>query len=146
MRVFVMIMRVRHGFVLMGMWMTRLVLMLGFWQDTEGCGYQVFLLGPPVRVLGSVAVLKYMHLGTGDSAAVHFLKAQDRADVQRRSGFHQDFLGYAGINKRAEEHVPGDSGKAFEVSDSHQVSFSPVRYRAEAIAEAGSISFMEPER
>ncbi len=52
----------------------------------------------------------------------------------------------SGVEEGAEEHVTGDAGEAVEVGDTHGGYCFMRRGTAGVIAEAGSTSFMLPER
>src|ERR1035441_7289309 len=102
-----------------------------------------------VRVAGLVRLRRmiafhHVYLGAGDSAAIYLLDAEGRADIERCSCVVEHLRRHAGVDQRTQEHVARDPGKAVKIDNTHhEVS---LERGAEAIADAGSTSFMEPVR
>jgi hypothetical protein len=61
-----------------------------------------------------------IHFGRGQAATTELVHFQARADIERGCCFFQAGKGKAGIDQRAEQHIAADSGKAFQVANSHR--------------------------
>ena len=57
---------------------------------------------------------------SGNAAAHDFAHFEARAEIQRGGCFLEMGEGNAGVNESAEQHVAADSGKAFEISNTHR--------------------------
>ena len=87
-----------------------------------------------VRVIAIVAALvavllvcgRFIHedvdLGRGDAAAIDAADAQLSSDVERSCRSLEDIFADTGVEERAQHHVSTDSGKAFEISNTHRCS------------------------
>jgi hypothetical protein len=77
----------------------------------------------PVLVLVLMEVLPFyedVDLGTAEPPAHHLTALETRTHVQGCHGVLKHGEGDTGIHEGAEKHVAGDTGKAFEISNSHQ--------------------------
>ena len=68
------------------------------------------------RMVGS----KDVYFGCGNASAGYFAHFQTRAYVQCGGSFFKMGKWNAGVNKCAEQHVPTNAGKAFEISNTHR--------------------------
>jgi hypothetical protein len=77
----------------------------------------------PVIVVALVQVLPFyedVDLGPAEPPAHHLTALETRTHVQGCHGVLKHGEGDTGIHEGAEKHVAGDTGKAFEISNSHQ--------------------------
>ena len=106
--------------------------------------------------LGRLAVLQYMHLDSGDAAAVHGFHPERSTEAERRRCFFEHTERHPGLEERAEKHIAGDAGEAVEIGKTHRETSGGkqgvagyvrcVQRVAGAMADSGSTAFMEPER
>lgn len=97
-------------------------------------GMAIVMMIVLARVIAIVAVLmavllicgRFIHedvdLGRGDAAAIDAADAELSADVERSCRSLEDIFADAGVEERAQHHVSTDSGKAFEISNTHRCS------------------------
>lgn len=96
-----------------------------------------------VGMFCEAARLEHVDLNGGDSAAIGLLDGKSCVEVECGDGLMENFGGDAGSNQCPEKHVAANAGEAIEIGDAH----APYCFMGEAaIAVAGRISFMEPER
>ncbi len=107
--------------------------------------------------LSQLLSFKHVYFCGRNPAAVHRLDPQARMQPQRLHRIRKHFSRYPGIKQSAQKHIAGDSGKAIKISKAHVLSNSnPLQIWprqndhlpacTDPIADAGSTSFIEPER
>lgn len=95
------------------------------------------------RMFCEFPVLKHADPGRRDAAAVDGADVQRCAEIKRRYSSMKHIYGNASTDQSTEEHIAADTGKAIKISNTHG---SYCFTFAEVIADAGSTSFIEPER
>ena len=126
-------------FVLVGMHVAGFMKMLGPGLLRDDFGLLMLLFCEMIA-------FEHVNFSARDSAAVYSLNAERSADVEGGSCFVEHLRWYAGIDQSTQEHVACDTGKTIKISNTHsEVSLchSP---GAEAMADTGSTSFIEPDR
>jgi hypothetical protein len=59
-------------------------------------------------------------LGCGNTATGHFAEFEMCAHIQLGGGLLKKGEGHAGVDKRAEQHVPAYAGKTLKISNTHR--------------------------
>jgi hypothetical protein len=75
-----------------------------------------------IMIVGGVGVLtfhQHASFARGDATAVDGIKDECRAQVECRGGLLKKRGRDTGVDESAEEHVPAEAGKAFEIADTH---------------------------
>jgi len=95
----------------------------------------------------------HVHLRRANPATIHRADLQRCADLQLRGCLFQQRRRNARIEQRAQHHVAGETGKAFQISNFHRdpdpilsVKGSQPCSRPAVSTATGSSSFIEPER
>ena len=81
--------------------------------------FRIFVMTMRLRFFSSQ---QHVHFGCGDAAAVNAGDAQLSAEVERRYRALQEFVTDSSVQQGSQEHVPADSGKAFEICNTHRLS------------------------
>ncbi len=104
-----------------------------------------------LNLIRDLAAFEDVDFGGGDSAAIDFFDPEACVEIERGSCVVEHLLRHSGVNQRSEKHIACNPCEAVKISDAHQVIF-PGDFTfvtgsgALAIDEAGSTSFIEPER
>jgi len=69
--------------------------------------------------LRELAILKHVHLGRPNPAAINRVNPQFRPNLQGRRRFLQKLRRHASVNQRTQQHVSGNSREALDLADFH---------------------------
>jgi hypothetical protein len=78
----------------------------------------------PLLLVGEMTVLQHVHFCAADATPINGFDLQACAELERQGRLHQHRGWNTGVEQGAEEHVAGDPGEAFEISDAHELSFN----------------------
>ena len=80
----------------------------------------LMMMAVVLLTLGRNSVLQHVHLRGLNPAAIHGMNPKLGANLQRRSCLAQELRRHARIDQRSQQHVSGNSGKAFNPANFHK--------------------------